>query len=175
MKPIYMETSRSPRECADILRAAMSATDEKAAASDCRLREAGGVVSIDLRWQGRLTLGVDLAPVGQRTFVRIRYGTESVVRLAILICWPLTVGAFIVAGLLLPQPLIAGVGNVVLFGAVGLVLAFLETALLWMMLALPALKLMRELGKALGAEEVASPRQAEACAAFQTLQENPSI
>lgn len=171
MKPIYMETSRTPQQCAEILQQALSAAEAQDQ-GDCRLRQVGEARSIQFNWQGRLSLGVDLAPHGERTFVRIRYALLGVARWAMLACLPITFGAFLLAGWLLEGPLIPGMSNLLVFGGIGLVLAFMEAAVFWSILALPALKLMKELGKALGAEEVAPAGCPQATEAFAELDRN---
>ncbi len=171
MRPIYMETSRSPQDCADILQRALTAACEE---GDCQLRQVGDALSVEFLWASRLALGVDLAGEDETTFVRIRYGLQGPVRWMLLAALPVTFGLFVTAGFILTEPVISGLSNVLLFGGMGLLLALLEGCIFWTILALPAFRLVRELGRALGAEEVSADRFDPAVAAFAPLDANIS-
>jgi hypothetical protein len=166
-----METSRSPQACADILQRALTAACDD---GDCRLRQVDNALSVEFLWTSRLALGVDLAGQDETTFVRIRYALQGSARWMLLAALPVTFGLFLAAGFMLSEQVVMGISNVLLFGGMGLLLALLEGCIFWTILALPAFRLVRELGRALGAEEVSAERFDQAVAAFATLDANVS-
>jgi hypothetical protein len=172
MKPVYMATPWSQEQCANVLRRALEGVGEKMPKSKYRLREVNDIVAIDFEWPGRMSLGLDLAPAGEGSLLRMRYAIGRTAKLVALACWPLTLVACIVAGALLPEPLVDGMSNILLLAMVGIVAGAFETGVLLLVLSLPAMKLVREFGKALQAKELTGEDQAKVAELFRPLEDS---
>ncbi|MBS3821910.1 MAG: hypothetical protein GVY16_02475 [Planctomycetes bacterium] len=169
MKPVYMATPWSQEQCVNILRRALEGVGEKMPKSKYRLREVNDLTAIDFEWPGRMSLGLDLATAGKGSLLRMRYAIGRTAKLVALACWPVTVVACLVAGALLPEPLVDGMSNILLLGLAGIVAGAFETGVLMLVLSLPAMKLVRGFGKALQAKELTGENEAHVAEVFRPL------
>jgi hypothetical protein len=170
-----MATPWPKEQCAHILERAIDGVSEQMNNSRYRLRDIEHFATLDFEWKGRMSLGLDLAPAGEGSLIRLRYQVGRTAKVIALACWPITLLACLVAGAMLPEPIIPGVSNILVLGLAGLIGGAFEAGVLWFVLSLPAVKLVREFGKALKAEELTGTEQAQAETVFEPLDQNPEF
>ena len=161
MNPVYAETEVLVEQGLERMGRCAARLHPRGLGPHETSRQVGDFTRLDLHWPGRWHLRAVLKADGARTLLSLHLAQGFVVRAVLVAIAPLNVAVLAYVGSLIAEPILAGVSNLALFVAGGVVLSVVDAAVIWTAFRRGGLAIVRKLAAAVDAETVEPARRRE--------------